>query len=66
MVKFVSDCVERDKKKLKKWIFVRNYLRILPHSSVPKAQAAGAKHLLRSSVPKAQGISPNESGLFLN
>ncbi len=27
MVKFVSACVERDKKILKKWIFVRNYLR---------------------------------------
>jgi len=49
MVKFASACVERDKKILKKWIFALTPLRIL----------------LRSSVPKAQGISPNESGLFL-
>jgi len=58
--RFVNLYVERDKDFSKNFIFAFDPLRILLHSS-----AARAKHLLCSSVPKAQGISPNESGLFL-
>jgi len=47
--------MERDKKNMKKWIFTLTPLRILLRLS-----AAGAKHLLCSSVPKAQGISPEK------